>query len=84
MLISLFAAMSDPRIDPESVWRAWGRETRTYTSPGPDGKTFQCYTTWQGDPFTVIPVTVTSAGAIEVDEPATAARRFYRLCFEQK
>lgn len=53
MLISLLAAMSDPRIDAAAAWRGWTRELRTYTSPSPEGRTFQCYATWNGDPFTV-------------------------------
>ena len=54
MLVGIFGAMSDDCIDPVAVWRAWKRDRQTYTSPGPDGKSFTCYTTFFGDPFTVV------------------------------
>ncbi len=50
MLIILFAAMSDPALDVKKLWNAWEKEIATYTS---DSKTFTCYATWNGDPFTV-------------------------------
>jgi hypothetical protein len=54
MLLTIFASMSDPAIDPAVVWRGWRRQRQTYTSPGPDSKSFKCYTTFFGDPFTVV------------------------------
>jgi hypothetical protein len=54
MLVSLLAAASDAQIDPVKVWRGWRREVRTYTSPGPESKSFTCCTTYFGDPFTQV------------------------------
>jgi hypothetical protein len=53
MLICLFAAMSDSTLDIIELWYAWNKKLVTYISPAPDSKTFTCYATWNGDPFTV-------------------------------
>jgi hypothetical protein len=54
ILLAIFAAMSDPDMDLPAVWRAWRRAPRSYTSPEPGAKTFSCFATWFGDPFTVV------------------------------
>jgi len=54
MLVDLMAAMSDDSIEPVKMWQAWRRDRQTYTSPGPDSHSFTCYTTFFGDPFTVL------------------------------
>ena len=54
MLIGVFAAMSDPSIEPVKVWQSWRRDLQTYTSPAPDSRSFTCYTTFFGDPFTLV------------------------------
>lgn len=53
MLVVITAVMSDPTLDAQSLWRAWTRDEKTYTSPGPDSQTYTTLTTWFGDPFTV-------------------------------
>jgi hypothetical protein len=52
MLVCVFASMSDEHIQPANVWRAWRRDVETYTSPGPDSKSFTCCASYFGDPFT--------------------------------
>lgn len=53
MLICLVAAMSDSNLDIRVLWDAWNKSLVTYNSPAPDSKSFTCYATWNGDPFTV-------------------------------
>lgn len=52
-LINIFAAYCEPNINLENIWNAWTRDEVTYTSLPPDPKTFSCFATWNGDPFTV-------------------------------
>jgi hypothetical protein len=54
MLMCVFAAMSDSQLDALKLWRGWRRKIETYTSPGPDPKSFTCCATYFGDPFTVV------------------------------
>ena len=53
MLICLFAAMSDSTLNIKDLWNAWNKSKVTYRSPAPNSKSFTCYATWNGDPFTV-------------------------------
>jgi len=53
ILICLLAAMCDPSLNIKSLWNAWKKESVTYVSLVSPSRTFTCYATWNGDPFTV-------------------------------